>query len=113
MLHVVPNVWGMLLGAPLMQLGKGETPFVHGQMELPNTSPQAAELNPSCLGQAHPNRPGTGPGHKNMEPEVFSQYSTFHLWFLHLEVQMPSPARLSKKFCAAGTNGCLDLSLSC
>ena len=33
-------------------------------MELPNTSLQAVELNPSCLGQAHPNRPGTGPVYK-------------------------------------------------
>ena len=27
-------------------------------MESPNTSRQAFELNPSCSGQAHPNRPG-------------------------------------------------------
>ena len=25
-------------------------------------------INPSCLGQAHPNRPETGPGYKNTEP---------------------------------------------
>ena len=37
-------------------------------MESPNTSPQVVELNPSCSGQAHLNRPGTGPGHKNTEP---------------------------------------------
>ena len=36
-------------------------------MESPNTSSQAVELNPSCLGQSHPNKPGTGPGHKNTE----------------------------------------------
>ena len=38
-------------------------------MESPNTSSQAVKLNPSCSGQAHPNRPGTSPGHKNTEPE--------------------------------------------
>ena len=38
-------------------------------MELPNTSLQAIELNPSFLGQAHPNRPSTGPGYKNTKPE--------------------------------------------
>ena len=37
-------------------------------MESPNTSPQAVELKPSCSGQAHANRPGTGLGHKSTEP---------------------------------------------
>ena len=44
--------------------------------------------------------------------EVFSQYSAFHLWFVHSEAQMSSPARLFKRFRAAGTNGRLDLNLS-
>ena len=42
----------------------------------------------------------------------YSQYSTFHLWFVHSEARMPSLARLFKRFCAANTNGRLDLSLS-
>ena len=37
-------------------------------MELSNTSPQAIELDPSCSGQGHSNRPGAGPGYKNTEP---------------------------------------------
>ena len=41
---------------------------MHGRMESPNTSPQAVELNPSCLGQAHSNRLGTSPGYKKTEP---------------------------------------------
>ena len=40
---------------------------VKGRMESPNTSSQAVELNPSCSGQAHLNRSGTGPGHKNTD----------------------------------------------
>ena len=44
--------------------------------------------------------------------EVFSQYSAFHLWFVHSEAQIPSPARLFKRSCAAGINGRLDLSLT-
>ena len=75
MLHVVPDVWGMLLECGLWfvqrhhtcNLVKEQNPFVHGRMESPNTSLQVIELNPSCLGQAHPNRPGTGPGYKNTE----------------------------------------------
>ena len=47
---------------------------MHGQIESPNTSSQAVELNPSCSRQAHPNRSGTGtgtgPGYKNMETET-------------------------------------------
>ena len=46
-------------------------------MKLPNTSLQVIELNPSCLGQAHSNRPGTGPGYKNMEPE--SVFTILHI----------------------------------
>ena len=37
-------------------------------MKLPNNSPQAVELNPSFLGQVHPNSPGSGPACKNKEP---------------------------------------------
>ena len=44
--------------------------------------------------------------------KAFSQYSVFHLRFVHLEVRMPSLARLSKRFCVAGTNRRLDLSLT-
>ena len=51
-------------------------------------------------------------GIKTQSLEVFSQYSAFHLWFVHSEARIPSPARLFKRFHAAGTNGCLDLNLS-
>ena len=39
-------------------------------------------------------------GIKTWSLEVFSQYSAFHLWFVHSEAQMPSLARLFKRFCA-------------
>ena len=51
-------------------------------------------------------------GTKARSLEAFSQYSVFHLWFVHSDAQMPSLARLSKRFHAAGTNGRLDLSLT-
>ena len=44
--------------------------------------------------------------------DVFLQYSTFCLQFVHSEAQMPSPATLFNRFRAAGTNRRLDLSLS-
>ena len=34
-------------------------------MELPKTNLHAIQLNPSCSGQAHSNRPGTGPEYEN------------------------------------------------
>ena len=37
-------------------------------MELLKTSPHAIKLNPSCLGQAHYNRPGSGHAYENKEP---------------------------------------------
>ena len=69
------------------------------------------------LTQAARDRPiptGLAPvlGTKIRSLEAFSQYFAFHLWFVHLEAWMPSPARLSKRLCASGTNGCLDLSLN-
>ena len=76
MLRVVPNVWGMLLEQGLwfvcnavlpIQLWS-ETPFVHGIMELSNCSLQVVELNSSCSGQAHSNKPGTGYGYESVGP---------------------------------------------
>ena len=61
-------VCGLFRGAALAIWRRSETPFVHGRMEFPNTSPQAVELNPCCSGQAHSNRPGTGPGDKSTKP---------------------------------------------
>ena len=85
---------------------------MHGRMESPNTSPQTIEVNPSCSGQAHFNRPGTGPGYKNTEPRFILAILRVPSIVFHSEARMPSPARLSKRFRAAGTNGRLDLSLS-
>ena len=48
---------------------KKQTPFLHEQIESPNTSLQEIELNPSCSGQAHFNRPGTGHGYESTRPE--------------------------------------------
>ena len=51
-------------------------------------------------------------GTKAWSLEAFSQYSVFHLFFVHSETRMPSLARLFKRFHAAGTNGRLDVSLT-
>ena len=38
---------------------------MHGQLESPKISPQAIELNPSCLRQTYSNRPGNGYGYES------------------------------------------------
>ena len=50
-------------------------------------------------------------GIKTRSLNVFLQYSAFHLWFVHLEVRMPSQAKSFKRFRVAGTNGHLNLSI--
>ena len=60
-------VCGLIGGATIANRGGSETPFVHGRMKTPNTSPQAIQLNPRCFGQAHSKGPRTGPGNENME----------------------------------------------
>ena len=120
MLHVVPDVWGTLLErdlrfvqrCPTRNLVNCDTPFVHGRMESPNTSSQTIELNPSCLGQAHPNRPGTGPWYKNTESGKIFTVLRISFMVIQAEMRMPSPARLFKRFRAAGTKESLDLILS-
>ena len=84
---------------------------MHGRVESPNTSPQAAKLNPSCSGQAHVNRPGTGPGYKNTEPGSILTVQRIPFMVCPLRSAMPSSARLFKRFRAAGTIGRVDLNL--
>ena len=76
MLHMVPDVWDMLLehGLQFVQrcrtcnLVKEGDPICAWTNGIAQHHPQAVELNTSCLGQAHPNKSGTSPEYKNMEP---------------------------------------------
>ena len=64
--HVNKTWSAICLAALHSQFGEGaRPPFVHGRMELPNTSLQAIELDRSYSGRAHSNRLDTGPGYKN------------------------------------------------
>ena len=86
----------------------GERAKPHLCMDEWNTSPQAVELNPSCLGQACPNRLGTGPGQKNTESgRIF-----IVLCIPFMVCPLKSTDAKSKRFCTAGTNGHLDFNLS-
>ena len=89
-----------------------------------HTRNSVKERDPICVwtnGIAQPKLFGVSPsqqawhrfrGTKTRSLEAFSQYSVFHLWFVHSEARKPSLARLSKRFRTAGTNGCLNLTLT-
>ena len=68
--------------APHFYFVKARNPFCYGEMESPNTSLQAIDLELSCSRQACSNRPGTGPGYENTEPgfifKVFRVPSIIH-----------------------------------
>ena len=67
MRHAIRTWSAVCLEAPHSQFVKEARPHLCMD-QLPNTSPQAVELNPSYSEQVHPNRPGTNLGYKNTEP---------------------------------------------
>ena len=95
------------------QFGKGARPHLCMD-EWNRSTPVRRRLSLTQAARSKPISTGLAPvpGTKARSLEAFSQYSAFHLWFVHSEARMPSPARLSKRFRAAGTNGRLDLSLT-
>ena len=111
--HVI-RTWSAVCSVkPHSQFGEGARP--HLCMDKWNRPTPV--LNRLSLTQAARDKPiptGLAPvlGTKTRNLENVSQYSAFYLLFVHSEAQIPSPARLSKRFRAAGTNGRLDLSLS-
>ena len=63
------RTWSAVCSAtPHFNLVKEQGHICAWTNEIANTSQQAIELNPSCLGQAHSNSSGTGPGYENTEP---------------------------------------------
>ena len=85
---------------------------MHGRIEYPNTSYQAVELNLSFSGQAHTNRPGTGPGNKNMELGSILTVLCVPLIIFPLRSVDAKSGKVVKRFGAAGANERLDLSFS-
>ena len=70
MRHAVRTWSAVCSEAPHLQFSEGTRPHLClDEWNCPAPVCRQVELNPSCSGQAHPNRPGIGPGYKNMEPE--------------------------------------------
>ena len=78
-------------------------------MESTDISPQAIDLNPSCSGQAHSNRPGTGHGYESTEPECILTLLCIPYIICPLRSQILIPPRLITRFHADDTKGHLDL----
>ena len=121
-LHVLPNVcmghairmWSAVCSAALhLQFNEGVRPHLcMDKWNHPSPIHRRLSLTQAVQGKLIPTDLALVLGIKTRSLEVFSQYSVFHLWFVHSEAQMQSPARLCERFCTASTTGHLDLSLS-
>ena len=105
-------VCGLFRGAAVAIRKRIKTPFLQKRMELPNTSPQAIKLNPSCSGQVNCNKPGAGPEYENTEPEC--TFTIPYIPFMICPLRSPDvkSGEFVKRFHATGTNERLDLNLS-
>ena len=83
-----------------------------GEWNRPTPVRRRLSLTQAARGKPIPTGLAPVSGTKARSLEAFSQYSVFHLWFVHSEVRVPNLARLSKRFRATGTNGRLDLILT-
>ena len=105
-------VCGLLRGTT-SQFGEGARPrLCMDEWNRPTPVRRRLSLTQAARGKPIPTGLAPVPGTKARSLEAFSQYSAFHLWFVHSEARMPSLARLSKRLRATGTNGRLDLSLT-
>ena len=99
--------------APHSQFGEGARPHLcMHKWNHPTPLRRRLSLTQAARGKPIPTGLAPVSDTKARSLEAFSQYSAFHLWFVHSETRMPSLARFSKRFRAAGTNGRLDLSLT-
>ena len=99
--------------APHSRLGEGARPHLcMDEWNRPTPVRRRLSLTQATRGKPIPKGLAPVPGTKARSLEALSQYSAFHLWFVHSEARMPSLARLSKRFRTAVTNGRLDLSLT-
>ena len=111
--HAVSTWSAVCSEAPHSQFGEGtRSHLCMDEWNLPTPVRRRLSLTQAARGK--PIQTGLAPvsGTKVRSLEAFSQYSAFHLRFVHSEARMPILARLFKRFHAAGTNGRLDLCLT-
>ena len=111
--HAVRTWSAVCSEAPHSQFGEGARPHLcMDEWNRPTPVLWRLSLTLAARGKPIPTGLPPVPGTKTRSLEAFSQYSVFHLRFVHSEARMQSLARLPKRFRAAGTNGRLDLSLN-
>ena len=111
--HAVRTWSSVCSAAPQPQFGEGAIPHLcMDEWNRPTPVRRRLSLTEAARGKLIPTGLALVLGIKTRSLELFPQYSTFNLWFVHSEARMQSPARLSKRFRAAGANERLDLSLS-
>ena len=109
--HTVSTWSAVCSEAPHSQFGEGARPHLcMDEWNRPTPVRRRLSLIQAARGKPIPTGLAPVRGTKARSLEAPSQYSAFHLRFVHSEARMPSLARLSKRFRAAGTNGRLDLS---
>ena len=111
--HAVRTWSAVCSEAPHSQFSEGARPHLcMDEWNRPTPVHRRLSLTQAALSKPIPTGLAPVLGTKARSLEAFSQYSVFHLSFVHSEARMPSLVRLSKRFRAPGTNGRLDLSLA-
>ena len=111
--HVIRMWYAVYLVALHLQFGEGvRSHLCMDEWNRPTSICSWLSLTQAVQGKLIPTGLALVLGIKTQSLEAFSQYSVFHLWFVHSEVRMPCLTRLFERFHAAGTNGLLDLNFS-
>ena len=120
MFHVVPDVghavrtWSSVCSEALhSQFGEGARPHLCiDERNRPTPVRRRLSLTQAARGKLIPIGLAPAPGHKNMESGSIFTVLRFPFVICLFRRRTSSPAKLSKRFRAPGTNGCLDLSLT-
>ena len=97
--HVVRTWSAVCSEAPHSQFGQGVRPHLcMDEWNRPTPVRRRLSLTQAARGKPVPTGLAPLPGTKAQSLEAFSQYSVFHLLFVHSKARMPRLARLSKRF---------------
>ena len=89
--HAVSTWSAVCSEAPHSQFGEGARPHLcMDEWNHPTPVRRRLSLTQATRGKPIPTGLALVPGTKARSLEVFSQYSVFHLWFVHSEARMPS-----------------------
>ena len=95
--HAISTWSGICSEAPHSQFGEGARPHLFmDEWNRPTPVRRRLSLTQAARGKPIPTGLAPVPGTKARSLEAFSQYSAFHLCFVHSEARMPNLARLSK-----------------